>query len=250
MSLRKSTAVWLAVAIAAVCWTPVFAQTYKADGNKVKAHIEYLASDQLEGRQTLTPGYQKAADYVAAKFKEWGLKPSGDNGTSYFQKVPIARPVTVNVGVPALSVDGRPSLSTTPTSPSTPCPRPRPPSRAPSSSSATGCRSRPRAWTSTPGIDVKGKIVLAYKGSPETYIPPAGRGMMAGRRRLPGADRPGHRRDHRHRQDQDGLRQGRRGHPALRPQPGPDRAVHDHGRPHGRRQRPGRLRPAISWPST
>src|SRR5512136_1594940 len=83
------------------------AQQYRADGKKTKGYIEVLASDQLEGRQTLTPGYQKAADYVAARFKEWGLKPSGDGGTSYFQKVPISRPVTVNRGIPSLSIDGR-----------------------------------------------------------------------------------------------------------------------------------------------
>jgi hypothetical protein len=180
MSLRKSTAVWLAVAIAAVCWTPVFAQTYKADGNKVKAHIEYLASDQLEGRQTLTPGYQKAADYVAAKFKEFGLKPSGDNGTSYFQKVPIQRPVSINVGVPALTVNGRGfsfddadfsvnAQSTAKTA-----------VKAPVVFVGYGLSVPAKGLDEYAGIDVKGKVVLAFKGSPEAYNPPAGRGMMGG----------------------------------------------------------------------
>lgn len=50
--------------------------------------LSYLASDELEGRETGRPGYRKAADFVAKHFKEWGLKPVGDDG-SYFQAVPF-----------------------------------------------------------------------------------------------------------------------------------------------------------------
>jgi len=50
--------------------------------------LTYLASDELEGRETGTRGFKKAAEFVAAKFKEFGLKPVGDNGT-YFQNVPF-----------------------------------------------------------------------------------------------------------------------------------------------------------------
>ncbi|HZH98551.1 MAG TPA: M20/M25/M40 family metallo-hydrolase, partial [Fimbriimonadaceae bacterium] len=41
-------------------------------------------------RGTGQPGYQKAADFMAARFKEFGLKPGGDSG-SYFQQVPFQR---------------------------------------------------------------------------------------------------------------------------------------------------------------
>lgn len=46
-----------------------------------------LASPEFEGRQTGQPGYQKAADYVAARFRELGLEARGEGG-SYFQHVP------------------------------------------------------------------------------------------------------------------------------------------------------------------
>jgi hypothetical protein len=176
MSIRRSSsALFLTAALVAACLTPVFAQTYKADGNKAKSHIEYLASDQLEGRQTLTPGYQKAADYVAARYKEYGLKPSGDGGTSYFQKVPIQRPVTVNVGVPALAVDGRSFSfedsdftvnvrSTAKTA-----------VKAPVVFVGYGLALPDKGLDEYAGIDVKGKIVLAYKGSPDAFTRPAGR---------------------------------------------------------------------------
>jgi hypothetical protein len=45
--------------------------------------IKYLASDECEGRGVNTKGINLAADYIAAKFKEAGLKPA--NGGSYFQ---------------------------------------------------------------------------------------------------------------------------------------------------------------------
>src|SRR6185312_15835670 len=49
-------------------------------------HIKVLASDAYEGRLTGSPGYYKAARYVAGKFKAAGLKPGGAKG-SYFQPV-------------------------------------------------------------------------------------------------------------------------------------------------------------------
>jgi hypothetical protein len=50
------------------------------------SHIQYLASDELAGRETGSEGHRKAAEYVAAAFKRAGLKPGGSSG-SYFQQV-------------------------------------------------------------------------------------------------------------------------------------------------------------------
>lgn len=43
-----------------------------------------LSSDEMEGRETGTPGEQKAGEYIVSRFKEIGLSPAGDNRT-YFQ---------------------------------------------------------------------------------------------------------------------------------------------------------------------
>ena len=59
-----------------------------ADGAKAFAHIAYLASDELKGRKSGTPGYRRAAEYVAAEMQKAGLKPAGDNGT-WFQEVSL-----------------------------------------------------------------------------------------------------------------------------------------------------------------
>jgi membrane dipeptidase len=58
----------------------------KADGAKAYEHIRYLASDDLKGRKSATPEYAKAAEYVAAKMKDYRLQPGGEKG-SWFQEV-------------------------------------------------------------------------------------------------------------------------------------------------------------------
>jgi hypothetical protein len=44
----------------------------------LRAHVEYLADDLLEGRGTGSRGHALAAAYVAAQFKQLGLAPLGD----------------------------------------------------------------------------------------------------------------------------------------------------------------------------
>ncbi len=46
-----------------------------------KAHLNYLAGPECEGRGTGQPGYDKAVAYVEKHFRSLGLKPGGDNGT-------------------------------------------------------------------------------------------------------------------------------------------------------------------------
>src|SRR5688500_12755223 len=58
-----------------------------------KKWLSLLASEEFEGRETGTPGFQKAADMVAAHFRELGLKAVGDPDAegkpTYFQNVPF-----------------------------------------------------------------------------------------------------------------------------------------------------------------
>ena len=49
------------------------------------AHVEALANDGMEGRNTGSPGHKRAADYVAGQFRYAGLEPAGTGG--YFQPV-------------------------------------------------------------------------------------------------------------------------------------------------------------------
>lgn len=65
----------------------IFAQE-KPNGEIAKSYITYLASDALQGRDTGTPGFEKAAQWVADKFQSWGVTPAGENRT-YFQEFPF-----------------------------------------------------------------------------------------------------------------------------------------------------------------
>lgn len=51
----------------------------------LRSHVDYLASDALEGRQTGSAGARLAAEYIAKQLKAAGLQPAGDNGT-YFHR--------------------------------------------------------------------------------------------------------------------------------------------------------------------
>src|SRR5512146_2519186 len=58
------------------------------DAQRIKAHVQFLSSDLLEGRGTGQRGGDVAAHYLASQFQSYGLKPAGDDGT-FLQKVPM-----------------------------------------------------------------------------------------------------------------------------------------------------------------
>jgi Zn-dependent M28 family amino/carboxypeptidase len=58
------------------------------DPRVMRAHLEFLADDALEGRKPGTRGGELAAKYIAAQFERLGLEPAGDSGT-YYHDVPI-----------------------------------------------------------------------------------------------------------------------------------------------------------------
>jgi hypothetical protein len=63
----------------------LFAADFVAEGDRWWAHIQFLADDSLQGRETGSDGYREAVKYVAAKMETFGLKPAGTTG--YLQPV-------------------------------------------------------------------------------------------------------------------------------------------------------------------
>ncbi len=51
----------------------------------LKSNLEFLASDNLEGRETTTRGEKLAALFLSEELEKYGVLPFGDNGT-YFQE--------------------------------------------------------------------------------------------------------------------------------------------------------------------
>jgi hypothetical protein len=104
MRIRRFSTVLLALLVAACGSTMPVAQTAApapaaADAaldaaarlitaETVRRHVEFLASDELMGRDTPSPGLEKAAEYLADQFSAMGLTPMGDDG-SFIQRWPF-----------------------------------------------------------------------------------------------------------------------------------------------------------------
>ena len=65
----------------------LLAADFVAEGDRWWAHIEFLADDKLQGRETGSDGYREAVRYVAGKMETFGLKPAGTSG--YLQPVKL-----------------------------------------------------------------------------------------------------------------------------------------------------------------
>jgi hypothetical protein len=154
----------------------------KVDGSVIRSYIATMCQDDKEGRKSLTPGYEKTARWAADKFREWGVKPAGDKGT-YFQDVPVTRGFTWATGVPSLVVDGRAfyvqdsdfTVDTTST--------PNLTVNGEVVFVGYGISAAAKGLDEYAGLDVKGRIVVAFKGSPKDA--PGSRGRF-----LPGTTTP------------------------------------------------------------
>ncbi|WP_322966376.1 M28 family metallopeptidase [Sphingomonas fuzhouensis] len=139
------------------------------DQAAMKAHVMFLASDAMAGREAGTRDYDIAAQYVAAQFYAAGLRPGGDNG-GYLQNVPL---VAYNVadkgsalwtpagGQPQELVFGEDFV-----------PSPVPDKRETSVSAPVvfvgyGIDAAQYGLTDYKGVDVRGKIVAFVPGTPE-----------------------------------------------------------------------------------
>ncbi|MBL8174639.1 MAG: M20/M25/M40 family metallo-hydrolase [Bryobacterales bacterium] len=72
--------------LASLLALPAFGQDIA--GPRIRAHVKFLSSDQLEGRGVGVRGGELAAEYLATQLELLGVKPAGDNG-AYFQRVPL-----------------------------------------------------------------------------------------------------------------------------------------------------------------
>ncbi len=81
----KSTSFCLILSVLIAC-SPGVAQEIKEQN--IKKHIQFLADDALQGRQTGSEGERKAMDYIQKEFKKLKLTPLGDAG-SFEQPFPF-----------------------------------------------------------------------------------------------------------------------------------------------------------------
>jgi hypothetical protein len=146
--------------------TPLAAQSTR--GEDWWKHVDYLASDALQGRLTGSPGYDKAADYVIAQFKALGLKPAGVDG--YKQPVGFTEQTILSdrssatligaKGETALKVPGDLIFGGS----GGPVPET---IDAPLVFAGYGLHLPEVGYDDFAGLDVKGKIVVVISGGPE-----------------------------------------------------------------------------------
>src|SRR4051794_5251256 len=78
-----------------------FGATPAIDPNRYLDDVKFLASPELKGRATGSPELEKAADFIAKRFKEFGLQPAGDKahgGASYYQAFPVTTSAQLGKG--------------------------------------------------------------------------------------------------------------------------------------------------------
>lgn len=85
---------------------PNFGNVEAVTAKQLKEYLTFIASDELEGRDTPSRGLDIAAMYIAQHLASWNIKPAGDSG-SYFQKFPLRRS-KIDVQNMRLEIDGQP----------------------------------------------------------------------------------------------------------------------------------------------
>ena len=166
-------AVVLAGALASLAF--VSARSAPASGepafsaDRFRSHVEFLADDLIEGRETGTRGHRLAALYVAEQFRALGLKPAGENGT-WFQAVKLQERSLAAGTTPTLTLSGPGGAQTyanaghVTLSPSALETTTR--FEAPLVFVGFGLDDRAHGFDDYRGLDVRGKVVVALSGTP------------------------------------------------------------------------------------
>ncbi len=160
-----SALVWCGASLA----EPLYDAAKSAE--RVKAHMGFLASDLLEGRDTGARGHEIAAAYVATQLAQLGVKPGGENG-GYYQSIALLSfraadegrlTVRAKGAAPAQLVFGDDYL-----------PRPYPTAQelrlsAPVVFAGFGIVDKKAKRDDYRGLDAKGKIVAVLAGAPAGF---------------------------------------------------------------------------------
>ena len=148
-----------------------FAQVDGISGERMRAHVKFLASDLLEGRGVGTRGADLATEYIATQFALSGLKPAGDNGT-YFQNFTLVgtEPQSTSMAVEGngktsafrwlddfvgVTFEQRPDVAVD----------------AEAVFVGHGIVAPEYQWDDYQGIDVRGKVVVLFTGEPPSTDP-------------------------------------------------------------------------------
>lgn len=129
----------------------------------IREAVEVLSSREMEGRGTATAGGERAAKWIADRFKALGLEPAGADGT-YFQAVPF-REKRVLPGA-TMSVAGTSLAHGTDFLPFAPIINASVETKGELVLAGYGVTSTDLKRDDFSGIDLKGKIAVVFSGRP------------------------------------------------------------------------------------
>jgi hypothetical protein len=72
---------------------------------QMREYLSFIASDEMEGRDTPSRGLDTTAKFIAMNLARWGFKPAGDNGT-FLQRIDLTRN-RVDGGQTRVELNGR-----------------------------------------------------------------------------------------------------------------------------------------------
>jgi Zn-dependent M28 family amino/carboxypeptidase len=181
LSLRLTTAATLLPLtlgpIVAPAQSPA-APDWNARGKAWFAHVQYLASDNLQGRRPGTPGFDSAVTYVQQQFQAIGLKPAGLTSGSYLQPVPLDQ-VALDVEKSSASLVSGSTTTPLDLSPGksneitlSPHVTAGAPLNAPLMFIGYGLNLPTKHVNDLDGLDLKGKIVVFYNAPPANVLGP------------------------------------------------------------------------------
>jgi len=137
---------------------------------EIKLHINFLASDELKGRDTGSKEIFKAAEYIADEFAEYGLKPAFDG--NYFQEFPFIKSIeltdnnslTFTENGNEINPKLREDFITVPFSGNVDI-------NAKLVFTGFGISAADLKYDDYEGVDVKDKIVIVFRNTPEPNVP-------------------------------------------------------------------------------
>lgn len=71
-------------------WAAEYGNVEGITGKQISEYLYFVASDEMEGRDTPSRGLDLTAKFIGLNLSKWGFKPAGTDGT-FFQKIPLRR---------------------------------------------------------------------------------------------------------------------------------------------------------------
>ncbi len=175
MKILRGLLASLGAALIAGCATSGPSLIARGAAERIKADMAYLADDAREGREAGTRGYNAAADYVMREFEAAGLQPG--NGGAWRQSVPL-RSSTRDLAAATFTLNSAGNAETlvhlTDYLIGRSMAQTRVEAEGPLVYAGYGVAAPAQGYDDYAGLDVAGKIVVAFRGAPRRFVSEVG----------------------------------------------------------------------------